>query len=101
VPAITHVDNSARIQTVDPQRNPRLAGLLEAFDAITGCPVMINTSFNVRGEPVVCTPAEAYNCFMATNIDVLVIGNFLLLKQDQPEAARPSLQAYLGKFGID
>jgi carbamoyltransferase len=101
VPAVTHVDNSARIQTVDRERNPRLFELLEAFDGITGCPVMINTSFNVRGEPVVCAPADAYNCFMATNIDVLVIDDFLLLKEEQPKESRPDLEAYLGRFGND
>jgi carbamoyltransferase len=101
VPAVTHVDGSARVQTVDRGRNPRLTELLESFSGLTGCPLMINTSFNVRGEPVVCTPAEAYHCFMATDIDVLVIGDFLLLKDDQPAAARPSLEAYLGKYGKD
>ncbi len=101
VPAITHVDGSARVQTVDRDRNPRLSELLEAFDGLTGCPVMINTSFNVRGEPVVCTPAEAYHCFMATDIDVLVIGDFLLLKGDQPVASRPALESYLAKYGKD
>jgi carbamoyltransferase len=101
VPAVTHVDYSARIQTVDRERNPRLFDLLEAFEGITGCPVMINTSFNIRGEPVVCTPEEAYNCFMATNIDVLVIGDYLLLKEEQPEDSRPNLEAYLGRFGND
>jgi carbamoyltransferase len=101
IPAVTHVDGSARIQTVDHDRNPRLSRLLEAFGDLTGCPVMINTSFNVRGEPVVCTPEEAYHCFMATDIDVLVIGDFLLLKEDQPAGARPNLDAYLGKYGND
>ncbi len=101
VPAITHVDYSARIQTVDRERNPRLFSLMEAFAGLTGCPVMINTSFNVRGEPVVCTPAEAYHCFMATNIDVLVIDDFLLLKEEQPEGARADLKAYLGRYGND
>jgi carbamoyltransferase len=101
VPAITHVDGSARIQTVDRDRNPRLSELLEAFNSLTGCPVMINTSFNVRGEPVVCTPAEAYHCFMATDIDVLVIGDFLLLKEDQPASAKPKLEDYLGRYGKD
>jgi carbamoyltransferase len=101
IPAVTHVDNTARIQTVDRDRNPRLHGLLEAFAALTGCPVMINTSFNIRGEPIVCTPADAYRCFMATNIDALVIDDFLLLKAEQPEGARPSLEAYLGKYQND
>ncbi len=101
LPAVTHVDSSARVQTVDAGRNPRLTRLLEAFDAATGCPVMINTSFNVRGEPVVCTPQEAYHCFMATDIDVLVIGDFLLMKDEQPAAGRPDLGAYLGRYGRD
>jgi carbamoyltransferase len=101
LPAVTHVDNSARIQTVDRERNPRLSELLEAFDALTGCPVMINTSFNVRGEPVVCTPAEAYHCFMSTDIDALAIDDFLLLKEDQPKANTPNVEAYLGRYGKD
>jgi carbamoyltransferase len=101
VPAITHVDNSARIQTVDRARNPRLAGLLEAFAGLTGCPMVINTSFNVRGEPIVCTAADAYRCFMATDIDALAIGDYLLLKSEQPEGARASLKAYLGQFAKD
>ncbi len=101
VPAITHVDNTARIQTVDRERNPRLHGLLEAFEGLTGCPVMINTSFNVRGEPIVCTADDAYRCFMATDIDALAIDDFLLLKADQPEDARPNLEAYLGRYGND
>ena len=101
IPAVTHVDNSARIQTVDREQSPRLHDLLEAFAGITGCPVLINTSFNVRGEPVVCTPAEAYHCFMATDIDALVIGEFLLLKADQPAGARPDLKAYLARHGND
>jgi carbamoyltransferase len=101
VPAITHVDNSARIQTVDRARNPRLAGLLEAFAGLTGCPMVINTSFNVRGEPIVCTAADAFRCFMATDIDALAIGDYLLLKSEQPEGARASLKAYLGQFAKD
>jgi carbamoyltransferase len=101
IPAVTHVDNSARVQTVDRGRNPRLHALLEAFAGLTGCPVMINTSFNVRGEPVVCTPGEAYHCFMATDIDALVLGDFLLLKDEQPTGARPDLAAYLGRYGND
>jgi carbamoyltransferase len=101
IPAVTHVDNSARVQTVDRERSPRLFGLLEAFAALTGCPVMINTSFNVRGEPVVCTPGEAYHCFMATDIDVLVIGDFILLKEEQPAHSRPDIKAYLASHGMD
>jgi carbamoyltransferase len=83
IPAVTHVDHSCRIQTVDAVRNPRLHRLLEKFKASTGCPILVNTSFNVRGEPIVCTPADAYRCFLETDMDVLVIGNFLLLKEEQ------------------
>jgi carbamoyltransferase len=85
VPAITHVDYSARVQTVDPVRYERLHALMKAFEAKTGCPVLVNTSFNVRGEPIVCTPADAYRCFMATNMDVLVMENCVLLKEEQAE----------------
>jgi carbamoyltransferase len=101
IPAVTHVDGSARVQTVDRERSPRLWDLLRAFEAQTGCPLMINTSFNVRGEPIVCTPEDAYRCFMATDIDALVIDDFLLLKTDQPEAHRTEASAYLGRYGND
>jgi carbamoyltransferase len=84
LPAITHVDYSARIQTVHPETNPRFYALLNAFDDKTGCPVLVNTSFNVRGEPIVCTPEDAYRCFMRTEMDYLVLENFLLAKKDQP-----------------
>ena len=95
------MDDSARVQTVDATRHGRYYQLLKAFEKKTGCPVLINTSFNVRGEPIVCTPEEAYNCFMATNMDVLVIGNFVLRKDEQPNAARRDLNEYLGKFELD
>ncbi|MFQ5643295.1 MAG: carbamoyltransferase [Thiogranum sp.] len=85
IPAITHVDYSARIQTVHADTNPRFYRLLEAFEARTGCPVLVNTSFNVRGEPIVCTPEDAYRCFMRTEMDYLVLENVLLSKQEQPE----------------
>ena len=85
IPAVTHVDNSARLQTVGPEQHPVFHGLLEEFDRQTGCPVLINTSFNVRGEPIVCTPQDAYLCFMRTNMDVLVLGNQILRKEEQPE----------------
>ncbi len=84
IPAVTHVDGSARVQTVDPQRNPDFARLLSAFEELTGCPVLVNTSFNVRGEPIVCTPQDAYRCFMRTDIDLLVIEDRLLWKSEQP-----------------
>jgi carbamoyltransferase len=84
IPAVTHIDYSARIQTVTAETNPHYHGLLQAFEAQTGCPVVVNTSFNVRGEPIVCSPADAYRCFMRTHIDVLVLYPFLLRKEGQP-----------------
>lgn len=85
IPAVTHVDYSARIQTVDKRTNPRFHRLLEAFKARTGCPVIVNTSFNVRGEPIVGTPRDAYACFMRTEMDCLAINNYLLFKEEQPK----------------
>ncbi len=85
LPAITHVDFSARIQTVAKEPNSPIRSLLEAFKELTGCPVLINTSFNVRGEPIVCTPEDAYRCFMRTDMDYLAVGNYLFAKTDQPE----------------
>ena len=87
LPAITHVDYSARVQTVHPETNPRFHQLLTEFEAQTGCAVLVNTSFNVRGEPIVCTPADAYRCFMRTEMDYLVVENFLIAKSEQPEPA--------------
>ncbi len=84
IPAVTHVDYSARIQTVHPETNPAYHALLDRFHALTGCPVLVNTSFNVRGEPIVCTPRDAYLCFMRTEMDHLVLGPFLLDKTKQP-----------------
>jgi carbamoyltransferase len=83
IPAVTHVDYSARVQTVSEDDNPRYYHMLKKFDEKCGCPVVINTSFNVRGEPIVCTPEDAYRCFMRTNMDYLIMGNFLLEKKDQ------------------
>jgi carbamoyltransferase len=85
IPAVTHIDYSARIQTVSRDTSPDYYDLLKAFEERTGCPVLVNTSFNVRGEPIVCTPEDAYRCFMRTHIDYLVVGPFLLAKDDQPE----------------
>lgn len=85
VPAITHVDYSARIQTVSREDNAEYHDLIRAFEQRTGCPVLVNTSFNVRGEPIVCTPADAYRCFMRTDIDHLVLWPYLLDKAQQPE----------------
>ena len=101
IPAVTHVDYSARIQTVDETRNPRLHRLLQTFHQQTGCPVLINTSFNVRSEPIVCTAADAYRCFMATDMDALVIGDFILLKEQQPAGNRVDTKAHLEQFEID
>ncbi len=85
IPAVTHVDNSARLQTVHRETNPTLYHLLDEFEARTGTPVLINTSFNVRGEPIVCTPQDAYRCFMRTEMDYLILGDLVLSKKDQPE----------------
>jgi carbamoyltransferase len=101
VPAVTHVDGSARVQTVDAARHGRFYKLLRAFEAKTGCPVMINTSFNVRGEPIVCGPEHAYRCFMATNMDALVMEDFVLLKEEQPGAEEHAIDEYLARFQLD
>ncbi|HTW88708.1 MAG TPA: carbamoyltransferase [Candidatus Binataceae bacterium] len=99
IPAVTHVDYSARIQTIHRETNPRFHRLLEQFAALTGCPVLVNTSFNVRGEPIVCTPAEAYRCFMRTEMDYLVIEDFLLAKSAQPRIERDD--AWQKEFELD
>ena len=101
IPAVTHVDCSARVQTVDPDRHGRYDRLIRRFADKTGCPVIINTSFNVRGEPIVCSPEHAYRCFMATNMDVLVLEDFLLLKEEQPEARQHEIDDYLAQFQLD
>ena len=98
IPAVTHVDNSARVQTVDENTNPRYYKLIKKFYEITGCPILINTSFNVRGEPIVCDPRDAFRCFMGTELDILVIGNFLLYKNEQPENLAES---YTHKYDLD
>ena len=99
IPAVTHVDYSARVQTVDEETNPRYYRLLKSFDELTGCPVLVNTSFNVRGEPIVCTPSDAYRCFMRTEMDYLVLGNCLLNKREQPE--RPADESWKDEFELD
>jgi carbamoyltransferase len=101
LPAITHVDYSARLQTVDERRNPRFYKLLKAFYDKTGCPVIINTSFNVRGEPIVCTPQDALRCFQATNIDVLVIENYVLFKHSGVEASTLERKQHSAEFQLD
>ena len=85
IPAVTHIDYSARIQTVSRETNPDYYDLIREFECLTGCAVLVNTSFNVRGEPIVCSPADAYRCFMRTHLDYLVLGPFLLEKERQPE----------------
>jgi carbamoyltransferase len=101
IPAVTHVDCSARVQTVDPERHPRFHRIIRAFKAKTGCPVVINTSFNVRGEPIVNSPQEAYRCFMNTNMDALVMESFILIKAEQPDAREIDVEAYLKEFALD
>jgi carbamoyltransferase len=98
IPAVTHVDYSARIQSVHKETNPKYHALISKFKEKTGCPIVVNTSFNVRGEPIVCTPEDAFRCFMGTELDVLVVGNCLLLKQDQPEDL---VEDYKNLFELD
>lgn len=98
VPAITHVDYSARIQTVHKDTNPRYYAVISKFKEKTGCPIVVNTSFNVRGEPIVCTPTDAFRCFMGTELDVLAIGNYFLTKEDQDEALNEN---YKERYELD
>jgi carbamoyltransferase len=98
IPAVTHVDYSARIQTVHAETNPRFHALLSAFKAKTGCPVLVNTSFNVRGEPIVHTPEDAFRCFMGTELDALAVGNLYLVKGDQDPALK---RDYKNAFELD
>ena len=101
IPAVTHVDYSARIQTVDEVRHGRYHRLIRAFARKTGCPAVINTSFNVRGEPIVCTPEQAHRCFLSTGMDALVVERHLLLKTEQPGAGGGDTQTYLAQFELD
>lgn len=102
LPAITHVDYSARVQTVDERRNPRFHKLMKEFERLTGCPVIVNTSFNVRGEPIVCTPEDAYRCFLATDMDALVLENFVLRKDMMKESITGTeREKYLSQFQLD
>ncbi len=98
VPAITHVDYSARVQTVDAARHGRYYRLMRRFHALTGCPIIVNTSFNIRGEPIVCTPEDAYRCFMATDMDCLVLENHVLLKEEQSMCLIPDIDAYRKQY---
>jgi carbamoyltransferase len=103
VPAITHVDYSARVQTVDKVRNPRFYRIMKSFYELTGCPILVNTSFNVRGEPIVCTPEDAYRCFRATEMDALVLENFIVTKDklQQNETSDRFRAMHLAQFGLD
>ena len=98
IPAITHVDYSARIQTVHKETNPRYHELLKEFKKYTNCSVLVNTSFNVRGEPIVCSVEDAFNCFMGTNLDILVIEDFILFKDQQDQSL---IKDYKNKFELD
>ena len=98
VPAITHVDYSARIQTVHADTNPKYHAVISKFKEKTGCPLVVNTSFNVRGEPIICTPTDAFKCFMGTEMDVLVVGNFVLYKEKQDEALKEN---YEERYDLD
>ncbi len=98
IPAVTHIDYSARVQTVHADTNPRYHALITKFNELTGCPVVINTSFNVRGEPIVCTPEDAFHCFMGTELDILAVGNCLLTKDRQDPALKKD---YKDAFELD
>ena len=98
VPAITHVDYSARVQTVHADTNARFHSVISKFKQITGCPIVVNTSFNVRGEPIICTPTDAFKCFMGTDLDVLVVGNYLLIKEEQNKNL---LENYKDRYELD
>ena len=98
IPAVTHVDYSARIQTVHAKTHPQYHALITKFKELTGCPIVVNTSFNVRGEPIVCTPEDAFRCFMGTNTELLVIGNVILHKDKQDPALK---QDYTQAFELD
>ena len=98
IPAVTHVDYSARIQTVHKETNPKYYKILQNFKKITNCPIVVNTSFNVRGEPIVCTISDAYRCFMGTDLDMLVCGNCILYKDQQNIQLK---EKYKSKFNLD
>ena len=98
MPAITHVDYTARIQTVHKAISPRYHAVISKFKEKTGCPLVVNTSFNVRGEPIICTPTDAFRCFMGTDLDVLAIGNYLLIKEDQNMSLKEN---YEKKYDLD
>jgi carbamoyltransferase len=98
IPSVTHIDYSARIQTVHQDTNPKYHQLLNHFFKLTGCPILVNTSFNVRGEPIVCSTDDAFKCFMGTELDHLIVGNYFLNKHDQDDALNKS---YKNKYKLD
>ena len=98
VPAITHVDYSARIQTVHADTNPRYHAVISKFKEKTGCPLVVNTSFNIRGEPIICTPTDAFKCFMGTEMDVLAVGNYVLYKNQQNNSLKEN---YKERYELD
>jgi carbamoyltransferase len=99
IPAVTHVDYSARIQTLRRETNPLYYDIIDAFGRLTGCPLLVNTSFNVRGEPIVCSPEDSYRCFMRTEMDYLVLETFVLDKHEQPEFRDKG--TWQSEFGLD
>ena len=101
IPAVTHVDMSARVQTVDEARHGRFYRLIREFKRQTGCSVIINTSFNIRGEPIVCTPEDAYRCFMGSDMDVLVLEGAVLRRTEQPALGDDVRQRYIDSFQLD
>lgn len=101
VPSITHIDYSARVQTVSEARNERYYRLIKRLEKITGCGLVVNTSFNIRGEPIVCTPQDAYRCFLCTDMDILVLGNFILVKEEQPIESLKEKEKYIASFDLD
>ncbi len=101
IPAVTHLDMSARVQTVDEERHGRFYRLIKEFKRQTGCGVIINTSFNIRGEPIVCTPQDAYRCFMASEMDVLVLEDFVLRRSEQPQQSAADRKKYIESFQLD
>ena len=101
VPAITHIDYSARVQTVSEARNERYYRLIKRLEKITGCGLVVNTSFNIRGEPIVCTPQDAYRCFLCTDMDILVLSNFILVKEEQPIESLKEKEKYIASFDLD
>ena len=101
IPAVTHVDMSARIQTVDETRHGRFYRLMKEFKRQTGCGVIINTSFNIRGEPIVCTPQDAYRCFIATEMDMLVLENCIFRRSEQPASDQAERKKYIDSFQLD